>query len=165
MLTLPCCGWHFHISPACLHATPAFSDKHRYPSVLTCKREQLPQKRILTYNLVPKHISRIIPIHQNLCAALLETLNNLCPHLTRRLSSDFSTPVPSSQIKDPVWKLLLWNSTRLMSVDVSGQGFKLSSWISSSKPPTLKQLLHHIISKRHPSSFLPAPRNHNTPYG
>ena len=79
----------------------------------------------------------------------INNFNNLSPHLKRRLYSDFPSPVPSSQMKDhpiphtcdPVWQLLLWNSTRLTSFDVSGQGSKLSSWISSSKPPTLEYQL------------------------
>ena len=84
----------------------------------------------------------------------INSFNNLGPHLTRRLYSDSPSPVPSSQIKDhpishtcdPVWQLLLWNSTRLMGFRRFWprlQAFKLNqqleaihSWIQANSSTT-----------------------------
>ena len=84
----------------------------------------------------------------------INNFNNLSPHLTRRLSSDFPTPVPSSQIKDPVWKLLL-NSTRLMSVDVSGQGFRVESAAQSHPLLSNSSTTFSPRDTHHPSFLLP----------
>ena len=149
MLTLPWCGRHFHISPACLHATPAPSDKHRFQVSWHANENSFPRIEFWRTTLFSKHSSRIIPILQHLCAALLTTLTILVLTLREDCIQIFRPLFLPVKWKITLSRILVIQSGNYFygtppvswGFDVSGQGFKLSSWISSSKPPILEYKL------------------------